>query len=147
MGTPTSTRAAKANAGTSDERHQLDVVAEPCFGDRALRKGVDRVETAHRRVVTPAPVETHERVAQDAEQPRLEIGPWCELVFRFERARTSPARGPRHLPGSRLMPREVVECVDIRQCLVRYDTQPKSHSLDHGPCIALQGRSPSTTAK
>ena len=38
--------------------YRRGVVAEPCFVRRALRIVVDRVETAHRRVVTLAPVES-----------------------------------------------------------------------------------------
>ncbi len=58
---------------------QLEVIAEPRRGRRGLRRPVDRVEPTDRRVLTAGQVQADERVAQDREQPRLQIGPRREL--------------------------------------------------------------------
>src|SRR2546426_6305797 len=69
---------------------------------------------------------------------------WCSALSARVRL-LHEVLGIRLVPGE--MPREVVECVDIRQRLVRYGTQRRATPLDHGPCIALQGLSPSATPK
>src|SRR2546426_4709728 len=77
---------------------------------------------------------THERVPKYSEQPRLEIGPRRELVLSFDRARIRLLHeilGVGLVPGE--MPREVVQCVDIRQRVVRYGTQRRATLLITGP--------------
>ena len=61
---------------------ELDVVAEP--GRLRLDLGRDRVEAPDRRVAATTAGEAEPRVAQDAEQPGLEIGARLELPRRAQ---------------------------------------------------------------
>src|SRR5262249_37670437 len=64
---------------------ELDVVALTPDVLRDGQRWGGRVEPARDGVVTLAPVVAHERVAQDPEEPGLEIGPRRELRGRVER--------------------------------------------------------------
>ena len=87
-------------ASISDGDHvpqlvDLEVVAQQVGIDRPLHVGVDGVEPAARRMLLLLAIEIDERVAQDLEQPRLEVASVEAQPRRRARARRSPARGPR----------------------------------------------------
>src|SRR5438552_3145625 len=89
---------------------QLDVSQEPVLLSGAERPRIDGVEAADGRVVALAAVLADERVAEDPEEPRFEVGARRELAcgregahvgLQFEvRRDPGPGRRPRELRGS-----------------------------------------------
>src|SRR5437660_3309473 len=103
---------------------QLDVPPEPVLLGRAERPRLDGVEAAHGRVVALAAVLADERVAEDPEEPRFEVGARRELACRGEGAHIGlldEVLGVRLASGE--IPGEVVQGVGVRQGL------PPEHRL------------------
>src|SRR5207253_3351919 len=95
---------------------QLDVSQEPVLLGGAERPRIDGVEAADGRVVALAAVLADERVAEDPEEPRFEVGARRELACGREGAHVGlldEVLGVRLASGE--IPGEVVQGIGVRQ--------------------------------
>ena len=99
---------------------------------RRVVHGIDRVEAPDHRAAAPPAVLAEKRVAQDAAQPRLQIGARRELVDRPQRPRVRllhEVLGVRLVAGE--VVREIVERVGVGQRLTS-DRSDVSRAVRHG---------------
>ena len=64
---------------------QVEIPEQPDVVGRSLGVGVDRVEPSDRRIVPAPAIHADVRVAQDPEQPGLQVRPRSELIRRTQR--------------------------------------------------------------